>query len=195
MAFNPDNLRTRSLEPKPHRNRLSRVVRESGELSFFTQRGAPHSGGRGAQDPSRTFPPQAYHSRREREYSDSPRTFSRSLRAAYPFDRQRDDHVSCSRHHFSALMRSLSAVRQRRALRRVGTTTRASLMPSDDSSSTQPSRRQILGTGLAAAIVVSLPSGARAEGETFKNPSDLGDGYLRFLWRGHHVFVVRWIRR
>merc|ERR1711990_362772 len=74
----------------------------------------------------------------------------------------------------------LSAVRQRRALRRVGTTTRASLMPSDDSSSTQPSRRQIFGTGLAAAIVVSLPSGARAEGETFKNPSDLGDGYLRF---------------
>ena len=53
-------------------------------------------------------------------------------------------------------------------------------MPSDDSSSTQPSRRQIFGTGLAAAIVVSLPSGARAEGETFKNPSDLGDGYLRF---------------
>ena len=74
----------------------------------------------------------------------------------------------------------LSAVRQRRAVRRVSTTTRASLMPSDDSSSTQPSRRQIFGTGLAAAIVVSLPSGARAEVETFKNPSDLGDGYLRF---------------
>lgn len=68
--------------------------------------------------------------------------------------------------------------RQRRAVRRVGVTTRAS---TEDTSSVQPSRRQIFGSGLAAAIAVGLPSEAKAEATVFKNPQELDDGYLRFF--------------
>jgi len=63
-------------------------------------------------------------------------------------------------------------------VRRVGVTTRAS---TEDTSSVQPSRRQIFGSGLAAAIAVGLPSEAKAEATVFKNPQELDDGYLRFF--------------
>mmetsp|Transcript_38282 Transcript_38282/g.94970 ORF Transcript_38282/g.94970 Transcript_38282/m.94970 type:complete len:272 (-) Transcript_38282:131-946(-) len=71
------------------------------------------------------------------------------------------------------------SVGQKRAVRKVGVVVRASAQPSEVPSA-EPTRRQILSTGLAAAFVGCVPLEARAE-NNFKNPIALGDGYQRFF--------------
>ena len=62
-----------------------------------------HTRWRRCADPSREFPPQFNTRGQDVTSSDSSRRFSRLPRAAYPTNRQRDDHhVSFSRHNFSA---------------------------------------------------------------------------------------------
>lgn len=78
---------------------------------------------------------------------------------------------------------SLSSVRQRRvAARKTSGIVRASSNASDEvrivAESTSTTRRQILSTGFAAAVLGCMPFEATAD--VFKNPDPLGDGYLRF---------------
>ena len=73
------------------------------QLSSIPSERFRHTRWRRCADPSREFPPQFNTRGQDVTSSDSSRRFSRLPRAAYPTNRQRDDHhVSFSRHNFSA---------------------------------------------------------------------------------------------
>ena len=83
-------------------DQTARVISISSALYLASGR-FRHTRWRRCADPSREFPPQFNTRGQDVTSSDSSRRFSRLPRAAYPTNRQRDDHhVSFSRHNFSA---------------------------------------------------------------------------------------------
>jgi len=87
-------------------------------------------------------------------------------------------------------LQRFSTVRRKSAAPKKSVVVRAYNLTSSTVDDDHASRRQVIGTGLAAALAGFVPLEARAvespaalaaaaKGENFKNPSDLGDGFRR----------------